>query len=121
MKPRTYETTLAISIAGGGETEIKLRIGYTVSPYIAATQIDPAEGGEVEITCAWLSSGAWTIAAPEWLFDTIEKDAELHDTLRAEWADAEACDRDAATEDRAERARDDATSDAGRAVEGGGL
>ena len=105
MKPRVYETTLAISIAGGGETELRLAIGYTVSPYIAATRVDPAEGGEVEITCAWISSGAWTIAAPEWVAVTIESDTELQDTLRAEWAEAEASDRDAAREDQAERAR----------------
>lgn len=114
MKPRQYETTLALSIAGGGETELDLTITYTVSPgspetgrgYMAdPAKYDPGSSDELNIESFTLSR--CDVISLDWLMWQFHSDDTLREAILADWRETEASDREAVMEDRAERAAED--------------
>ena len=85
----TFTTTIE-----RGDDELEVRVFYTVSPFIAATYWQPAEGGEVEITEAtFIGCDAASMPAPftdaEWEKLADEAAARAYEDALADAADRE--------------------------------
>ena len=106
-RTRTFISGLGISLWDGGDQEFVLVVEYEFQPGFAGSRDEPPEAATAEITAMRISRDGKPFAAPAWLSDWIEADADLLDNLVAHARQQNDSDMADAEERRAEADRDD--------------
>jgi hypothetical protein len=107
----SYLTTLLVSVAGGTERELTLRLRYTVTPgsedYWDGQMWQQGWAAEVELSEALVElpkPREW-VAVPEWIFSILYGDTDLQAELLSNAADSDEYHRDQAADMRREELR----------------
>ncbi|MCJ2107893.1 hypothetical protein MKK70_21440 [Methylobacterium sp. E-041] len=107
-RPRTFKTSIDLSLAHGGECELSLLITYEFTPGFSGSRDEPPYGASAEITDVRVTdAGADVASIAPWVTALCQADEGLLECLVEDAHEQDASDRDHAAERRAEADRDD--------------
>lgn len=89
---REFDHTMKIDIAGN---DVEIEFSFTATPVVPATWDDPAEGGEIEISNAFVliykhkdDKEPERHEAPMWLLNILSNDSDITERLYESISDA---------------------------------